>query len=222
MWRDFFGKEARIIGVDLNPNAKKWEKEGFEIFIGSQSDPEFWRDFIDKTGMVDIVLDDGGHTYEQQIVTTESLLPYINDGGLLIVEDTHTSYMDGFGDKKYSFIEYVKKLVDRINHRFGALSENGADDRIWSIRIYESIVAFTVNRPASTLLSEKTDNGGKNDHARDFRHADKASLQPINRIVNKLHFLTYIPGVRGFSRLVDEKIAHRRSSSKLKKYFDNR
>ena len=34
MWRDFFGNKARIIGVDLNPEAKKWEKEGFEIFIG--------------------------------------------------------------------------------------------------------------------------------------------------------------------------------------------
>ena len=41
MWREFFGPEARIIGVDLNPNAKKWEEEGFEIFIGSQSDETF-------------------------------------------------------------------------------------------------------------------------------------------------------------------------------------
>ncbi len=38
MWRDFFGPKARIIGVDLNPNAKKWTEHGFEIFIGSQSD----------------------------------------------------------------------------------------------------------------------------------------------------------------------------------------
>ena len=31
MWRDYFGPQARIIGVDLNPEAKKWEKDGFEI-----------------------------------------------------------------------------------------------------------------------------------------------------------------------------------------------
>ena len=36
MWRDYFGKDARIIGIDLNPEAKKWEKHGFEIFIGNQ------------------------------------------------------------------------------------------------------------------------------------------------------------------------------------------
>ena len=33
MWRDFFGPNARIIGIDLNPNAKIWESKGFEIFI---------------------------------------------------------------------------------------------------------------------------------------------------------------------------------------------
>ena len=85
MWREFFGPEARIIGVDLNPNAKKWEEEGFEIFIGSQSDETFWKNFRETVGMVDVVLDDGGHTYEQQIVTTEMLLGNIKDCGLLVV-----------------------------------------------------------------------------------------------------------------------------------------
>ena len=64
MWRDFFGKEARIIGIDLNPSAKKWEKDGFEIFIGSQSDTNFWNNFTSQVKVIDIVLDDGGHTYE--------------------------------------------------------------------------------------------------------------------------------------------------------------
>ena len=64
MWRDFFGEEARIIGIDLNPSAKKWEKDGFEIFIGSQSDTNFWNNFTSQVKVIDIVLDDGGHTYE--------------------------------------------------------------------------------------------------------------------------------------------------------------
>ena len=34
MWRKFFGRKARIIGIDLNPVAKKWTKHGFEIYIG--------------------------------------------------------------------------------------------------------------------------------------------------------------------------------------------
>ena len=48
MWREFFGENARIIGIDLNPEAKRWEKEGFEIYIGSQSDPHFWEHFKNR------------------------------------------------------------------------------------------------------------------------------------------------------------------------------
>ncbi len=50
MWREFFGPKARIIGVDLNPEAKRWEAEGFEIFCGSQSDEVFWSSFVEQVG----------------------------------------------------------------------------------------------------------------------------------------------------------------------------
>ena len=62
MWRDYFGPEARIIGVDLNPGARKWEEHGFEIYIGNQADIAFWRNFFQEIGDVDVILDDGGHT----------------------------------------------------------------------------------------------------------------------------------------------------------------
>lgn len=172
MWRDFFGPQARIIGIDLNPSAKKWEAEGFEIFIGSQSDPDFWRTFIEQVGPVDIVLDDGGHTYEQQIVTTEQMLENIRDGGKLIVEDTHTSYMERFGPRKYSFIEYTKMLIDAVNQRFESFDGKHAERRIWSIEIYESIVSFSVNRKASYQTSTPTKGSGSNDGAQDYRFGE--------------------------------------------------
>ena len=112
----------------MNPEAKKWEEEGFEVFIGNQSDKSFWERFIKAVGGIDIVLDDGGHTYSQQIITTESLLTCLNDGGIIVVEDTHTSYFDGFGDVNFSFIEYVKEHIDKINMRFEALPEEKAGE----------------------------------------------------------------------------------------------
>ena len=77
MWKNYFGNNARIIGIELNPEAKKFEKEGFEIFIGNQADENFWKDFFEKVGEVDIILDDGGHTNFQQIVTCCSCIPFI-------------------------------------------------------------------------------------------------------------------------------------------------
>jgi len=61
MWRDFFGKNARVIGIDMNPEAAKWREHGFEIFIGDQSSPKFWKELHEKVGSVNVVLDDGGH-----------------------------------------------------------------------------------------------------------------------------------------------------------------
>ena len=118
MWRNFFDGNAEIIGVDLNPNAKKWEQHGFKIFIGDQSDPNFWRDFFKKVGNVDIVIDDGGHTNKQQVFTLLETIPNINDNGMLVVEDVHSSYMTKFRNpSKYSFISFSKTIVDELNSR---------------------------------------------------------------------------------------------------------
>jgi hypothetical protein len=217
MWRDYFGPKARIIGVDLNPNAKKWEEHGFEIYIGNQSDENFWKAFNLQVGGIDIVLDDGGHTYDQQIITTEMLLNQIKSGGILVVEDTHTSYMHGFGPRKYSFIEYVKKKIDQTNHRFGELSNLKSEKRIWSIEILESMVAFKVNLTASNLLSTPTDNKGIDDQAKDFRYEDNLMINKINLITNKLYFLKFIPFTKIIAKFLRFYIANNKFRSK--KYF---
>lgn len=193
MWREYFGPNARIIGVDLNPNAKKWELEGFEIHIGSQSDTEFWKQFTKDVGLIDIVLDDGGHTYEQQIITTECLLNSMNDDGIIVVEDTHTSYMDGFGPKSRSFVEYTKNLIDSVNMRFSEFSDKASERRFWSIEIVESMVAFRINKEASNLQSEPTVNDGVDDLAQDFRYADNSNLKRIDSLVTSFSFLKSIP-----------------------------
>lgn len=114
MWRDFFGSNARIIGIDLNPEALRWKDEGFEIFIGNQKDASFWDEFSSMIPSIDILLDDGGHTYEQQIITVERGLDLINDGGLLVVEDTHTSYMGGFGLKSILLLNILTYLQTEL------------------------------------------------------------------------------------------------------------
>ena len=55
IWKKYFSKRSRIIGIDINPECKKFETEGIEVFIGNQSDPEFWKSFFLKVGKVDIV-----------------------------------------------------------------------------------------------------------------------------------------------------------------------
>lgn len=179
MWRDYFGPQARIIGIDLNPLARRWEKDGFEIHIGNQAEPRFWDEFFSSVGAVDVILDDGGHTNEQQIVTAHQAIPHIRDGGMLIVEDAHTSYSREFGNpSRYSFMSYCKGLIDGINSRFPAVhaSQNALQKLVWSMAFYESIVCFHVDR-SKAFVSSPTSNEGVSLQAQDFRlHQSTAGL----------------------------------------------
>ena len=67
---------------------------------------------------IDVLIDDGGHTMGQQINTYEELFPYIEENGLYLCEDTHTSYRPNYGGgykKRNTFVEYSKDFIDYIN-----------------------------------------------------------------------------------------------------------
>ena len=220
MWREFFGPNARIIGIDLNPSAKKWEKHGFEIFIGNQSDKIFWTNFIQQVHSIDVVLDDGGHTYLQQIVTAEMLLPHINDDGMLVIEDTHTSYMDGFGPQRYSFIKYVNKMIDDINHRFSQLGLKNLKMRVWSIQCFESIVAFHINFKNTNILSEPTTNNAIDDLSKDYRNHEDRYYNLIQKIKQMLRIFKLVPGFWLFCSFVKKFFENRTNAVlKLRQYF---
>ena len=185
MCRNFFGPKARIIGIDLNPNAKKWTKYGFEIFIGDQSNINFWKRFKKKVGKIDIILDDGGHRYIDQITSIECILSNIKHNGLIVVEDTHTSYMDGFGDKKYSFINYIKNNIDKINHKSHKLKNINSKQNIWSIKVYESIVAILVKSKQKQTVSSAITNNGIDDNAKDIRVEKNKRKKSFRKFLNK-------------------------------------
>jgi predicted O-methyltransferase YrrM len=101
MWREYLGAQAQIVGVDIDPACKRFEQTGVEVAIGDQGSAGFWDSFLRTHERIDIVIDDGGHLPEQQVVTLESLLPRIAPGGVFICEDIHGpfqpfhAYVDG-------------------------------------------------------------------------------------------------------------------------------
>ena len=148
-----FGKNSRIIGIDLNEECKKFENKDnkIEVFIGNQSDEKFWDTFFSKVGSVDIILDDGGHTNLDQIVTFSKVIGNINDNGVLIVEDTHTSYLKNYNSSlKYSFINFSKNIIDDLNSNIELnldIKKNiRIKNNIYSIEYFESIVVFNINK----------------------------------------------------------------------------
>lgn len=118
MWKSYFGPQAKIYGIDINPECKKLEEDNISIFIGSQSDREFLREIKNKIPEIDILIDDGGHTMGQQIATFEELYDHVKPDGIYLCEDVHTSYWLEYGGgykRRGTFVEFSKDLIDQLN-----------------------------------------------------------------------------------------------------------
>jgi len=118
MWKNYFGDKAKIYGIDINPECKKFEEEGIKIFIGSQADGHFLREVILQLPPIDILIDDGGHTMHQQITAFKEMFKHVKADGIYICEDLHTSYWLKYGGgykRKGTFIEYSKNIIDQLN-----------------------------------------------------------------------------------------------------------
>jgi hypothetical protein len=148
MWRDYFGRGASIHGVDINPKCKELEQKHTKIFIGDQADREFLRSIADEIGPIDVVIEDGGHFFPQQINTFEEIWPRVTQDGVFLIEDLHTSYWPRYGGKLKqpdSFIEYAKDLSDQLNAWHSRQPDFKVDDitrTVKSMHWYDSIIVF--------------------------------------------------------------------------------
>jgi hypothetical protein len=156
MWKDYFGDRAKIYGIDINPQCKEFEEENIKIFIGSQSDRNFLREVKAQIPPIDILIDDGGHTMVQQIVSYEELFDYVKEDGVYLCEDLHTSYWLEFGGgnkRRGTFIEYSKNFIDSLNAYHSEQKNLKVDEftkSVFSIHYYDSILVIekrTIEKP---------------------------------------------------------------------------
>ena len=217
IWKNYFGSNSRIIGIDINPECKKFANDGIEIYIGNQSDPLFWENFFKEVGNVDIILDDGGHTNLDQIITTVKCVDKINDGGVLMVEDTHTSYINEYNSKEsFSFVNFSKKIIDDVNHKAGIHEFEKKDkdfffkfslnDYIYSSHFYESIVVFKIDRK-KTYKNELVRNNGVDHKIEDLTWAGNSiHINNFKKMTEKLKFISFRKITRQLKKRIHNKI----------------
>lgn len=150
MYKKYFG-ECTIYAVEYDPKFLNVVDElNVNVTHGDQGSSEFWQSFLVDKPNFDIIIDDGGHTMEQQIVTLVNTFPRLNINGTYLVEDTHTSYWrewgGGFRDPN-TFIEMSKGLVEllhepHINYTKPSKELLDIFKNLHSITYYNSIVVF--------------------------------------------------------------------------------
>src|SRR6476619_8039492 len=83
------------------------ERDNVTVLIGDQQDRSVWARVKGQVSGLDIVVDDGSHTPEQQMVTLEELLPRIRPGG-----STDARMFKGMWN---GFIAFAAGLVAQLN-----------------------------------------------------------------------------------------------------------
>jgi Methyltransferase domain len=152
MWHSYFGEGSHIYGVDIQPACTAYESEHVSVLIGDQADRRFWGDCKRKIQGIDILIDDGGHTVEQQRITLEEMLPYLRPGGVYLCEDVHGRFN--------RFACFAACLVNGLNE-VEILSESPVltsavshfQRSIHSIHFYPYVTVIEKNRAPVTRLS---------------------------------------------------------------------
>jgi len=121
LWNAFFPR-AQIAAIDI------YDKTALsggrvQVYQCSQIDKPGLDRIARIYGGFDIIIDDGSHLNEHQIRSFELLFPHLKPGGLYVVEDTQTSYWEGFGGGPVgspahtrSCVSWFRSLVDGLNH----------------------------------------------------------------------------------------------------------
>ena len=139
MWRDYFGPHCRVYGADIQESCKKFEDRQIEVFIGNQGDKNFWKSFKEHVPKLDIVIDDGSHIADDQIIYLEELLPHMRPGGVYVCEDVR-------GDRN-TFALYVNAFSNNLHISVPNKIEHGAiptplQKAIGSVHTYPFVVVI--------------------------------------------------------------------------------
>jgi len=128
MWENYFEK-ARLYFLDINPSSREYvttlSLQRSSLHIVDQANAEQLLGFcVSVGGNFDIIIDDGGHTMNQQITSFKTLFSQVKSGGMYVIEDLHTSYPFGPNHNRlYGYdascpqttINFLKNLVDDVN-----------------------------------------------------------------------------------------------------------
>lgn len=120
--RKLFAPGSRLVGLDVDPKCKGLEAGGIadRMFIGSQSDEATLKALTAYCPEFDVILDDGSHIQEHMITSFIRLFPCLAQGGVYIIEDTHTCYSPEHQQSFHGLgiYDYFKGLSERLNLDF--------------------------------------------------------------------------------------------------------
>jgi hypothetical protein len=141
LWKHVFPR-GKIYGLDKN--TKIWQKflagqRRVKVFVGLQEDEQFLQSQVVPAGPYDIIVDDGGHTPDEQLASFNQLWPHVAPGGQYVIEDLHGNYWAKRAKSGPKMMEKLKSMID---------DTVGTNDclEVQSLSAYYNIVFIEKNR----------------------------------------------------------------------------
>lgn len=153
MWKQYFHQDSTIVGIDIDPDCKKFSKpdKNIHIKIGSQADNNFLESIVEEFGVFDLIIDDGSHISSHMIKSFNSLFDFgLKSQGLYLVEDTHSNFWNSpYRDIPVSFVDFSKYLIDLMHYHY----TQGINENQYRLNSETKIESFEV--PYITCLIEE-------------------------------------------------------------------
>ena len=115
MWETYF-PNATIIGADIHHATRRFAGGRVKIELLDQSNVQELADLALRYAPFDIIIEDGSHFWEHQIISLKTLFPFLKNGGLYVVEDLQTNFgtlaANYRGVSSMRCMDYLKRLVE--------------------------------------------------------------------------------------------------------------
>lgn len=122
-WKTFFSEANAIIGCDIDERcgSLQYDDSRVNVVVGDANQPNTINKITNICNSFEIVIDDGSHQSNDILNSFFIYFTFVKPGGLYVIEDTHTLYMNEWGGgvlNEFSAYSFFKKLIDVINIQF--------------------------------------------------------------------------------------------------------
>lgn len=186
LWDGYF-KNLTLHGIDID--AKNFENPNITLHKVDQSKPKELESFVTKVGTTfDIIVDDGSHVPEHQILTLDYIWALLKPGGVYIIEDIETSYWGKskiygykFNSNSINVIQYLKNLIDFVNIEFSGKKIKHKKNRDINEEI--EMITFAYN---CVILIKKDYDSFTNLYNRNYRFPKKINQRAFRRYPSRV------------------------------------
>jgi glycosyltransferase involved in cell wall biosynthesis len=202
IWGKYFSKAEKIIGCDIDPKCGQlqFDDTRIKVVVGDANSEDCERNIIKQAPIFDIIIDDGSHKSSDIVRSFARYFPYLNENGIYVVEDLHSSYWEHFEGGLHnplSSMAFFKRLADIVNYEhwrnnksreslltkfaaeFGITFDDFDLARIHSIEFANSLCIIRTLSPDKNVLGKRIIVGTVEEVSTDWNKLNGTVIQDI-------------------------------------------